>query len=264
MSSYESHSFLKPDFPLILHCHEISPARNHFIPHWHDNVELLCFLSGSCVVLADSEQITATAGDLVIINSNQMHAAYPINDVCKYYCFIIGRSFLESLGLPMNKLVFDTKLLSREYLPLFHQLWNERSQDMPYYQALCKGLASQLMGTLAREHSHLGCPPSPSRMGRIKNGLIYLKENYQSPITVEQVCDAAGLSKYYFCRLFREYTGMSVIQYVNRLRCEEARRLLATGQFSVARSAEMAGFNNLSYFTRTYVKQMGCLPSKDN
>ena len=263
MSSYESHAFLKDDFPLIFHRDQLSPMRNDFIPHWHDNVELLCFLSGSCRVLIEAEHLPVQAGDLIVVNSNRMHAAYPEDGVCQYDCLIVGRSFLEGLGLPMGQLVFEQKLSAAPFLPLLNRLWEEKQARRPYYKALCKSLAAELMVALARDHAQTGQTGSPGRMDRIREGLIYLTENFSEPVTVEQVCKAAGLSKYYFCRLFREYTGMSVIQYLNRLRCEEARRLLASGQYNVSQSAQMAGFNNLSYFTRMYARHMGALPSKE-
>ena len=55
---------------------------------------------------------------------------------------------------------------------------------------------------------------------------------------------------------------MTVIEYVNILRCKEAKRLISEGQ-SVSEAAIASGFNNLSYFTRTYKKYVGELPSSN-
>ena len=71
------------------------------------------------------------------------------------------------------------------------------------------------------------------------------------------------MSKYYFCRAFKQATGQTVTQYINWVRCSHARRLLASGECNVGEAAERCGFHNLSYFTRVYRRQYGRVPSKE-
>ena len=73
---------------------------------------------------------------------------------------------------------------------------------------------------------------------------------------------AYGLSKYYFCRVFRAVTGMTSVEYLNIYRCTRAEKLLKTGRFSIAEAAEEAGFSSLPYFYRIYKKVMNTLPSQ--
>ena len=70
-----------------------------------------------------------------------------------------------------------------------------------------------------------------------------------------------GFSKHYICHSFKEITGYTIIEYLNILRCNNAKNLLLTGQYSISQCAEKSGFHNLSYFTRTYQKYMQELPS---
>lgn len=262
-NNYESHAFVKSDFPLIFHLDEREAGYREARPHWHENLEILCFIRGCCTVLCDAEQVRVKAGEIMVINANQIHAFSTEEMGCAYYCLIPSSAFLEEIALPVGKMAFDRHFSAQGYLPYFERLYAETSQSGPYFKPLCTGLCAQLMGLMAREHARAFSTHSAGRMERIKVGLIYMRENFREPITVEAVCEAAGLSKYYFCRLFREYTGMSVIQYLNRVRCEEARRLMTSGQYNVSQSAQLSGFNNLSYFTRTYHKHMGCLPSQE-
>ena len=78
---------------------------------------------------------------------------------------------------------------------------------------------------------------------------------------LEDLANEAGFSKYHFARLFKEMTGQTVLNYVNFLRCNHARSLLASGKYNVGESAIQSGFSNLSYFSRTYRRMMGELPS---
>jgi len=70
-----------------------------------------------------------------------------------------------------------------------------------------------------------------------------------------------GISKFYLCREFKAYTGSSILQTVNLLRCTQA-KLLIEGGATVSQAALSCGFDNLSYFSRTFKKLMGALPSR--
>lgn len=262
-NNYESHAFVKADFPLIFHLDERKPGYKEDRPHWHENLEILCFIKGSCTVLCDAEQVHVRAGEIMVINSNQIHAFSTDETGCVYYCLIPSSAFLEEISLPVGQLALDRHFSAQAYLPYFERLYEEIHRGEAYFKPLCTGICAQLMGMLARDHARSTASRAPGRMERIKVGLLYMRENFRDAVSIEDVCEAAGLSRYYFCRLFREYTGMSVIQYLNRLRCEEARRLITSGRYSVSQSAQMSGFNNLSYFTRTYLKQIGRLPSQE-
>ena len=78
---------------------------------------------------------------------------------------------------------------------------------------------------------------------------------------MDSVCRETGFSKSYICHTFKEVTGQTVLDYVNFLRCNHARSLLASGKYNVGESALQSGFSNLSYFSRTYRRIMGELPS---
>ena len=69
------------------------------------------------------------------------------------------------------------------------------------------------------------------------------------------------LSKYYFCRIFKNITGSTVIKYLNMYRCMKARELLSSGKYTVSEAALECGFENMSYFSKTYKAYSGSVPS---
>jgi len=71
------------------------------------------------------------------------------------------------------------------------------------------------------------------------------------------------MSEVNFRRLFREYTGMSPIDYRNDLRLKNARAMLASGEYNVTEAAEASGFSNLPFFIRLYKKKFGHTPKKE-
>ena len=100
-----------------------------------------------------------------------------------------------------------------------------------------------------------------SGIGPVKRAMDYLRRNALQAVTLDQVAAHAGVSKFYLARQFKAYTGKTVVQTVQLLRCTEARRLLEEGT-SVSAAAAACGFENLSYFSRTFKKQFGLLPSE--
>ena len=113
--------------------------------------------------------------------------------------------------------------------------------------ALCRDFTVQKQEDSSNEH--------------VKTALIYLRQHLQEPLSLDKLAEAVGISKFHLSHLFKLYTGKTVIQTMNLLRCTEAQRMIEDG-ISVSAAAFSSGFENLSYFTRTFKKYMGTLPSK--
>jgi predicted AAA+ superfamily ATPase len=68
----------------------------------------------------------------------------------------------------------------------------------------------------------------------VRKAMEYIKEHIGEKLTVSDIAANAGFSKFYFLRRFRESTGMTVVEYVNTLRCERAKEMLNSGQRDAA------------------------------
>jgi len=120
-----------------------------------------------------------------------------------------------------------------------------------------------MLAILYREHDNNDSHISDGNNTMIAKALEYINIHYVEPITVEEISKHAGFSKYYFCRSFKKATGMTLISYINSLRCTNDKRLIHSGQHNIGESAVMSGFNNLSYFSRIYKKHIGHTPSEE-
>ena len=90
----------------------------------------------------------------------------------------------------------------------------------------------------------------------------YIKENLIEKISLEQAAAQVGLSKSYFCRVLKDELGCTFTEYVSRLRIEKSKTLLATSSFAISDIAGIVGFDDQSYFTRIFKKQVGVAPGK--
>ena len=92
---------------------------------------------------------------------------------------------------------------------------------------------------------------------------IYLEKNYsRGEYNVSKLSQDMALSRSQLFRKCKWLLGKSPIQLINEYRLDRARTHLKSGIYNVSEAAYMSGFNSLSYFTKSFKKQYGELPSK--
>lgn len=90
----------------------------------------------------------------------------------------------------------------------------------------------------------------------------FIKEHLSEKLTLDQAAEQVYLSKSYFCRILKDELGCTFTEYVNRLRIERSKALLKSTCMSIAEIACAVGFDDQSYFTRIFKKQVGAAPGK--
>jgi|SRR5579862_239944 len=97
---------------------------------------------------------------------------------------------------------------------------------------------------------------------RLNRVIAFVDENIALNLCVPTLATVAGMSHYYFCRAFKESTGITPHRYVLHRRMEEAKRLLEERTISLLQVAHQVGFTDQSQFTRVFHKMVGTTPSK--
>ena len=100
------------------------------------------------------------------------------------------------------------------------------------------------------------------RIFTVEAGSGIYRKNYANPITLQELSASVSMSPKYFCRFFSEMTHQTPVDYLNRQRIEEACLQLAATDDSITEIAYRNGFNDLSYFIRTFKKYKGMTPGK--
>ena len=90
----------------------------------------------------------------------------------------------------------------------------------------------------------------------------YLKQHYRESSVIVQVVDQTNIPERTFKRRFKTATGTTLIEYVQNLRIEEAKRLLETGQMPVDEISIEAGYEDASFFRRLFKRLTGLTPSQ--
>ena len=82
----------------------------------------------------------------------------------------------------------------------------------------------------------------------------YVNNHFNETVTVDDMANMIGYSTYYFMKLFKEYLGMSFVDYITNIRMEKAKHLLLTTDMTVSEICFYVGYNDPNYFTRIFKK----------
>lgn len=94
----------------------------------------------------------------------------------------------------------------------------------------------------------------------VKSALAYVQRHYAERITLQELAGEAGYSIYYFCKLFKQVTQLTPMQYVVRFRAEQARKRLLVSDEPAETVMLEAGFRNCGYFWRVFKEIYGLSP----
>ncbi len=102
---------------------------------------------------------------------------------------------------------------------------------------------------------------TPEKSSRIvKNAVEYISQNFSEDITLATVAEYLHVNTSYLSTLFRQVTGMTFKEHLNRVRIEEAARLLSNTDYPVMEIAIACGYKDQSYFTKVFKKLTGLTP----
>ncbi|WP_028561570.1 AraC family transcriptional regulator [Paenibacillus pinihumi] len=283
MESYESlrepMDMPDPHFPVkVHHNHFEHQGEVLFRHHWHEHLEFLYFVSGEALIECGSTPIAAKAGELIVLNSNELHYGVSLSTKVNYYALIVDISLLHSqfagaaetkfiTPITQNRLLLrnhvkDDPLAFSSVLAIVNEL---KSREFGYELAVKSGLY-QLLTLLVRNHLESVLTRN-EYAERIKNVerfapvFQYIEDNYHSELSVELLAEIAGLSRFHFSRLFKELSGRTITEYITAARLDKADDLLRNSKLTVSEVATATGFNDIYYFSRTYKKHRNIAPS---
>jgi transcriptional regulator GlxA family with amidase domain len=107
------------------------------------------------------------------------------------------------------------------------------------------------------------CYKIPVKFKKLQAALSELNASFERNRSVLYYAELCDMSEVNFRRLFREYTGMSPIEYRNDIRLNSARAKIQSGEYNVSEAAALCGFTNLSFFIRLYKKKFGHTPKQE-
>ena len=261
---YENYDDIKSGLPFVLNTNVIRDRLNYSTEkNWHDNLELQFCQDGHGSVLLDGIRYSFLQGSIACANSNAIHYT-GTDDKLVYDALIISNAFCKQMDIDPHIVRFEPIFRDQSVWDAFAELKEIYLDDSARHRTarLSKLLLEILIGILT-DHvcSRNEICIRTADNERVKRALVYLRDNFSQKISLEDISRSVLCDKYTLCRDFKKYTGQTVFENLNRYRCIKAAELLNDGK-SVAEAALLCGFESFSFFTKTFKKYMGSLPSE--
>ena len=88
----------------------------------------------------------------------------------------------------------------------------------------------------------------------------YIRSNYMNKISLDAISEYVYMSKSYISKIFNEEMGMNISSYINKIRIEKSKHLLIDASLSIVEVANLAGFEDQSYFSKQFKNETGISP----
>lgn len=278
------------DFPLEYYHVRPGHPRYEMSYHWHTEYEIIRILKGHFSFHLDGIELELKEGDTLFIHDGLLHGGTPKD--CVYECIVFDLRLLHRENLSVSNYLQDIaqhEILVCRHFPnpnssyqrpdiknirafqeIHKNIWylfGAMQRKTPGYELMVLGslyqfFASIIEWKLYSESTLSGNLKNQEHIKQLKKALAIIEQDYAEPITLEDLSKAAGMSPKYFCRFFQEMTHRTPIDYLNYYRIECACIKLVTTHSSITDTALNCGFNDISYFIRTFKKYKGITPKK--
>ena len=258
--------------------HIANAKRSFQIPiHWHDEFEIIYVKSGFLTVSISGENYIGKPGDAFVVSPGNLHFMGSQTGNVDYFTFlfplkyisfrtddILDDKLLEPLNsghLIINPEIKDTVKEQCEQLVEIYGAKKEESQSKITAQIKTKIILLQFILELWKRGFIVENDTSGKNTVE-KEMVSYIQQNFTGKILLKEFGEQFHLSEKYISRYFKEHFHITISQYVTYLRLEHAKHLLQDTDIPVTEVAMHSGYQNVSYFIRSFKKTYGMSPLK--
>jgi len=260
--------------------HILSPREKDLSLPSRAEIELVRILSGAGICRADNAESDARPGDLFVFPGHAAHSFRATEEEFRFLQIRFDPRFIwdgaegsydfRCVSFLLRPTAGRSPRLSRSNGAnvtvggLMERISAAVSEGEPFCDLEARALTMQLLTVLLRHYDY----PDRTRADRrstvsdAERGMRYLNANFREGITVDDAADAAGMSKSYFMKVFRDLNGVAPWEYVLLKRVAYSTQLLKTTQISVLDVAMQSGFNTKSSFNRAFRRVMKISPAE--
>ncbi|MDG5787208.1 AraC family transcriptional regulator [Evansella sp. AB-P1] len=258
--------------------------------HSHEFIELVYVVGGKAEHMFEGQRYLITAGDVFIINPGERHS-YNIqeNDEieiinCLFSSSLINESWLSKLGISQSmdyfyvhpfldeKKRFHHRLNvsedSEEIVSILEKMLKEINHRQTSYSTLIKLQLVELLVLLSRlyQEKHTDIPDSTEAFKNsqllVKRICGYLERHFDQKLTVENISKIFNISSRQLNRIFKQELNKSVIEVIQHIRIERAKKMLVCSNDKVITVAVKVGYDDPAFFSRLFTRYVGYPPGK--
>lgn len=267
-------------FPIGVYLDDFADFENGYICwHWHEEVQLTMIIEGEFTCQVETNEIHLKEGEIAFINSGLMHQIRPCRLAQgKLYSFIwrgelIGGNRNSDIYQECVAPVINGELPCIRWgsgSPGYDSMASQLREIVSLYEerepafqlkilTLLSGLWLRIMERLP-EGKPVARPEAERDKQRVKAAIQYMQENYQEQLRLDDIAEAAYISRSELCRGFQRTIGMTPMEFLMQYRIRQSTALLKNRDLRILDIAEMTGFCSPSHFGSYFNRYMGCTP----
>ncbi len=272
------------EFPITYFHDELAALPDWAGPlHWHPDFEIATAQCGVLDFQIGRQHILLQAGDSIFVNGNILHGIKQLSgDVPDPMPNIV---FSGTLIAPEISTIYQKHILPvaqcdslpfvvfrgndtshREINGLIKDIYRQMNEKSACYELAVQRDLNRIFAYLSCNFNEL--PKIEATRIQLKNQirlqkmLTYIYENYAAPVTLEDIAQAADISRSEAGRCFHTYMGCSPVDALIQYRLEMAHQLLSERTQTLQQISYACGFNSANYFSRQFRKRYGYAPSQ--
>lgn len=248
--------------------------------HWHTTQEIIMPTENIYTVECYNQIITLREGDIVLICPGCIHTLYAPEKGRRiiFQADINPLRFMkeiETLVTIISPLIVitpeDFPSIYDKVKSLLLEIKNEYlSSSTSFSEVSIYSKTLEIITLIGRSRAaaamETSSPDAPRKQEEYIEKFIeicnYISAHCSDELNLEAVASMSGFSKFYFSRLFKQFTNVSFYKYVNQKRIEKAAEMLTEPNISITNVALSCGFESLSSFIRMFKIVKGCTPTE--
>jgi len=268
---------LPPSFPILISQSQgISPLFQRL--HLHHELEINLIVRGSGYYIIDGNKYTFAQGDIILINSNELHRAFETEDLTMMVV-MFDSSWLaieqrydpellapfREIGTRFSNLLDADNPVIEELRRMLYGMEEEYVKQLPSYVSIIRAHLIRFLASIHRSFALQEMPKHAAKLQgieTIRKVVEHMEQHIGEPWSLHQLADLAHLSPSRFSYLFSQIVGTSPMDYLIQLRLGAAVHLLETSEYKIIDVCTRCGFRNLSNFNRLFRHYMGRSPSE--
>lgn len=249
-----------------------------YASHWHTVLEIVLPLENYYSADVNGHHFHIMPREILLIPPGELHAlSAPATGKRLIFMFDISMlSTLHSFSGIQSMLVQPLlitpathPLIYDEVYSLLIQIKDEYFEKKEYAELTIYSLLIHMFVTLGYHQIHnqssfpnVRLPKQKEYVHRFNELLSYIDQHYTEELDLDTLSEAIGFSKYHFIRLFKQYTGTTLGDYVTTCRIKASEKLLCNLELSIAEIASQSGFSSISTFNRLFKQYKKCSPTE--
>lgn len=248
--------------------------------HWHDELEVFTVESGTARVSVNGSEFLLKQGEGIFINAGILHGVWQhetepcrLRSIVFHPRFIGGsvdsllwQKYLEPLLTDSSRPCVsfsNARDWEKAALQSIDAAWRLCVSEEDGFEFAARECLSRIILLLFQNRPSSEKEPSPKALrdgARTKAMLQYIQAHYGEEITLVQIANSANICESECLRCFRSVIGCTPIQYVRQVRVQKAAELLRSSDLKISDIGMRCGFQEMSYFAKTFRALKGCAP----